>query len=114
VILDRGIIIPSILVEMRYLLYVISKFEPVKVSASRFGLYRLHLQLKNWSQLEDLLVGIYYRRIYCSSVLSNLHIEWLLREIVRCSKLQWLLEWGKPPNRIILHGLIILLFIHRI
>ena len=79
VILYRGVIIAPILVEMRYLLYVITKFEPVEVSSGRFGLHRFHLQLKYRSQLEDSLVGIYYRRIYSYSVLSNLHIEWLLR-----------------------------------
>ena len=113
-ILYRRIIIASILVEVRYLLYVITKLEPVEVSSGRFGLHRFHLQLKYRSQLEHTLIGIYYRRIYICSVLSNLHIEWLLREIVRCSKLQWLLEWVKTPQRIILHALIILLFIHRI
>ena len=78
-ILYRGVIIAPILVEMRYLLYVITKFEPVEVSSGRFGLHRFHLQLKYRSQLEDTLVRIYYWRIYSRSVLSNLHIKWLLR-----------------------------------
>jgi hypothetical protein len=79
VILYRGVIITPILVEMRYMLYVITKFEPVEVSSGRFVLHRFYLQLKYRSQLEDSLVRIYHRRIYSNSVLSNLHIEWLLR-----------------------------------